>query len=223
MIYLPPMSTPDRQTQFQITLLRHGESVGNASGYYQGHADFPLTERGESQIHALSDRWLAEGTSFDQVISSPLSRARQTAEVIAKRLSLPLETDPEWMERDAGKYSGLRPEDAFQVFPPPEFIHPYLPFGETGESRWELYLRAGRVVQALMRRPPGRYLVVSHGGILNMVMYAILGIAPQANSQGPHFRFKNSAFAILTYHPEQHLWRVETLNDHAHWDFDDHD
>jgi 2,3-bisphosphoglycerate-dependent phosphoglycerate mutase len=215
------MSSQEGQNQYQITLLRHGESVGNASGYYQGHANFPLTERGEQQIHALADRWLAEGTNFDLVISSTLSRARQTAEIIARRLNVPLELDPLWMERDAGKYSGLRPEDAFQVFPPPEFIHPYLPFGETGESRWELYLRGGRVIQALMQRPPGRYLIVSHGGILNMVMYAILGIAPQANSQGPHFRFKNSAFAILTYHPGQHLWRVEALNDHAHWIFDD--
>jgi broad specificity phosphatase PhoE len=77
-------------------------------------------------------------------------------------------------------------------------MHPYQAVGETGESQWELYLRAGRAVQNLLKNPPGRYLVVSHGGILNLAFYAILGIAPQANFTGPRFRFANTAYATPT-------------------------
>jgi hypothetical protein len=50
-----------------------------------------------------------------------------------------------------------------------------------------------------------------------MVMYAILGIVPQANFQGSRFRFRNTAFATLTYNPEEHSWVLEGLNDRMHW------
>ncbi len=66
--------------------LRHGESVGNAESRWQGQADFPLTDRGRSQAQALADRWKREKMKFDYVISSPLSRARETAEIIASKL-----------------------------------------------------------------------------------------------------------------------------------------
>jgi 2,3-bisphosphoglycerate-dependent phosphoglycerate mutase len=209
------MATP--QSIYHITLLRHGESVGNAQGYHQGQADFPLTDRGKEQTRALAARWLAEGITFNQVISSTLSRARQTAEILSEALQLPVEFDPVWMERNNGALAGLRPEDAAQIYPRPKFIHPYLPIGGTGESQMELYLRAGNAMQSLICRTPGRYLVVSHGGLLNMVLYAILGIVPQANFQGAHFRFRNTAFATLLYRPEEHYWVLERLNDREHW------
>ena len=73
---------------FNITLLRHGESVGNAESRWQGQAEFPLTDRGRSQALALAERWKNEKMKFDFVISSPLSRARETAEIIAAKLGL---------------------------------------------------------------------------------------------------------------------------------------
>ena len=202
---------------YSITLMRHAESVGNAEGYYQGQSDFPLTQRGEEQAKSLAARWLKEGKTFQRVISSPLSRARGTAEILGQALNLSVEYDPLWMERDNGELAGLRPEEAALRHPRPAFIHPYQPIGDTGESQWELYLRAGRAVQNLLCRPPDHYLVVSHGGILNMVLYAILGIVPQANFQGARFRFRNTAFATLTYSPKEHSWVLEGLNDRMHW------
>ncbi len=74
---------------YQITFLRHGESVGNAEERFQGHADFPLTEKGLAQARALNARWQKLGLTFDQVFSSPLLRARQTAEIIAEGLHIP--------------------------------------------------------------------------------------------------------------------------------------
>jgi 2,3-bisphosphoglycerate-dependent phosphoglycerate mutase len=202
---------------YQITLLRHGESQGNFEGKHQGQADFPLTDRGRDQSKALLDRWKSEAKVFDLVTSSPLARARETAEIIASGLNVPLELDSLWMERDNGLMAGLTEEEVQETLPQPPFIHPYQAIGQTGESQWELYLRAGRAVQSLFCHTPGSYLIVSHGGLLNMFFYAILGIAPQPNFHGPRFRFNNSAFATLSYNPASHRWYILGVNDHQHW------
>jgi 2,3-bisphosphoglycerate-dependent phosphoglycerate mutase len=202
---------------YYITLLRHGESIGNAKGYYQGQTDYPLNKTGKAQAQALAERWLGEGKHFNLVITSTLSRAKQTAEILCNALALPMEEEPLWMERDNGLLAGLRPEEAAQNHPRPAFMTPYHHIGESGESQWELYLRAGKAIQKLLDRPPAKYLVVSHGGILNMAMYVLLGITPQANFHGPRFRFKNTAFASLNYLSDNHIWRLEGLNDRQHW------
>jgi len=202
---------------YHVTFLRHGESIGNAEDRFQGHADFPLTEKGRSQARSLADRWQVDGVTFDKCIASPLLRARQTAEIICAALNIPLELDPDWMEINNGLVSGLTPEEATQVAPRPDFMTPYTRFGETGESRWELYLRAGRAIQHILDRSPGRYLVAAHGGVLNMAMYAILGISVQADSAGPRFIFHNTTFATFSYEPECHNWRMLNFDDRRHW------
>jgi broad specificity phosphatase PhoE len=206
---------------YRIVLMRHGQSVGNAAGVHQGQSDFPLNNTGIRQSQALACRWQSEGMTFDCIITSPLRRAQQTAEIIAATLGLSLEIDPDWMERDNGLLAGLRPDQVEERQLRPPFIHPYQRIGETGESQWELYLRAGRAVQCLLHRPPGRYLVVSHGGSLNHALYAILGIVPGANFHGPRFQFRNTAFATLSYNPERHIWLFEGLNDQGHWKAND--
>jgi len=203
-------------SSYHITLLRHGESQGNFEGRHQGQANFPLTDLGRQQTRALVERWLSEKMAFDLIISSPLLRARQTAEIISTELHTPLELDPLWMERDNGLMAGLSPEEVRESLPQPDFVHPYQPIGQTGESQWELYLRAGKAAQSLINRPPACYLIVSHGALMNMFFYAILGIAPQPNFHGPRFRFVNSAFATLQYNPRSHRWYVLGVNDHTH-------
>jgi 2,3-bisphosphoglycerate-dependent phosphoglycerate mutase len=201
---------------FYITLLRHAESIGNANGYHQGQADFPLTERGKNQAYALTEYWVSHDMRFDTCLASPQSRARETAEIIAPVLGLDIEYDPVWMERDNGIYAGLKQDEARQRYPYPDFQPLYEPIGQTGESEWELYMRGGRAIQSLLHRPPARYLVVSHGAILNMTMRALLGITPQANFQGTRFKFRNSAFASLTYRPDVHEWMVHGVNQRPH-------
>lgn len=202
---------------FFITVVRHGESVGNAESRWQGQADFPLTDKGREQARALASRWKLEKAQFDHIISSPLSRARETAEIIAAELNLPVELEPLWLERNNGEFSGLTAQEVRQHFIHPEFYNPYDPVGSDGEGDWELFLRAGQALHNLLKREPARYLIVSHGGLLNQFMHAVVGIAPQANNAGTRFRFGNTAFAQLVYYPNQHRWAIDTLNDHAHW------
>jgi len=205
---------------YTVTFLRHGESIGNVENRFQGHADFPLTDRGRAQARALAERWKSEGVTFDQAISSPLSRARETAEIICAALLVPLELDPDWMEINNGILAGLDDEQAEQISPRPAFITPYTHTGKTGESRWEVYLRAGRNIQKLLDRSPGRFLIVAHGGILNMALYALLGIPVQADHTGPRFMFHNTTFATLTYSPERHNWHMLHFDHRPQWQGD---
>jgi len=202
--------------EYRIVLLRHGESVGNANNYHQGQYDFPLTDRGRRQVHLLLDRWVKEEKRFDQVIASPLARARETAEIIAAGLNLPLEFDDDWMERNTGALQGLPEDTAKILYPAPDFFSPFDSIVGNGEGDWELYLRAGRALLMLLRRPAGSYLVVSHGGLLNQVICAILETAHHANRNGAHFRFNNTAFATFIYRFEEHRWEVCGINDAMH-------
>lgn len=206
------MTEIEKPFTHRITLLRHGESTGNAQGVYQGRAEFDLSEKGRSQVRFMAEYWQAQGNSFTRIISSPQARARQTAEIISEILAVSLEFDEQWQEIDNGILAGLPLEEAAVKHPFPEFMTPFDQIGESGESNWDLYLRAGNVVQELVRRPAGDYLVVSHGGFLNRVLYAILGILPQLNFSGARFRFGNTSFAVVLYDPAHHIWMLERFN-----------
>jgi len=201
---------------FTLTFLRHAESVGNAEGYYQGQEDYPITKRGKSQVRRLISRWQVDGTQIDRVITSPLERAKGTAEMICQVFHCPLEIDQAWRERDMGLLTGVRRNEAEKVYPKPKFFTPYDNMAKTGEGNWELYLRAGHAIHAILQRPPARYLIVSHGGILNQALHVVFGMTPQASGQGVHFRFVNTAFSTVYYDPSQHKWVVWGLNDFTH-------
>ncbi len=209
--------TTNTSSSFIFTFLRHGESTGNAENRHQGQADdFPLTELGITQVKKLVDYWEKQEVEFDRAFSSPLTRAKQSAEIITKALNLTLEYDPIWMERDNGKLAGMLHEEAMQEMPPPDFIPLYQPIASTGESQWELFLRAGKAINLLMKNPPGRYLIISHGGLLNMVIHAAVGLTPQPNFQGPNFRFSNTGYTTLQFKPENNNWILRGHNVTCH-------
>jgi broad specificity phosphatase PhoE len=200
---------------YHLTFLRHGESTGNAQSRWQGQSDYPLTERGRAQARALAERWKSEDMKFDLVIASPLIRAKETADIIAAALYVNLEVDPIWMERDIGEMEGLTAEEVRQR-PQPPYVTPYDSIGGDGEGDWELFLRAGKALHDLLKRPAGSYLIVSHGGMLNQLMHAIVGIAHHADPSGVRFHFGNTSFARVTYFPQRHRWAIDALNDQAH-------
>ncbi len=205
-----------RETKsYDFVFLRHGESVGNAEERFQGQSDYPLTDVGRRQAVELAKRWQREGLHLDLILSSPLARARETADIIGNRLKVRVETDPIWMERNAGEIAGLTRQETTEKFPDAELRTPYDAFGESGEGDWELFLRAGTALHQLLKRPPAQYLIVTHGGLLNKIMYAALGIPVQTHSNGPSFRFGNTGFAMLTYLPGRHQWRMLRLESPA--------
>jgi broad specificity phosphatase PhoE len=208
------MSSPEKPI-YTFVFVRHGESVGNVESRWQGQSDYVLTERGRAQARALAQRWKSEGVQFNLIISSPLVRAKETAEILGSTLGAPVELDPILMERHIGEMEGLTAEEVRKK-PHPPYVTPYDPIGGEGEGDWALFLRAGQALHALVRRPPGSYLIVSHGGLLNQLMNAIIGIAPHVDPSGVRFRFENTAFARVLYFPHQHRWAIDAVNDRAH-------
>ena len=207
--------SPTEKPVYNFVFLRHGESIGNAQARWQGQSDYPLTEKGRAQVRALADRWKSEKAKFDLIIASPLGRAKETAEIIAAALNVRVELDPILLERHIGEMEGLTAEEV-RKRPQPPYVTPYDSIGGEGEGDWALFLRAGQALHSLVHRPAGSYLVVSHGGLLNQLMNAIIGIAPHVDPSGVRFRFENTAFARVTYFPFQHRWTIDTLNDRAH-------
>ena len=201
----------------RITFLRHAESEGNATGKLQGQSDVPLTVNGLDQARQLAARWQSLGLYFDLAISSPLQRARLTAETVTAALNAPLILDPTWTERDFGGLEGQEFALLRQASQPVDFYHPYDSIGETGESMVDVYRRALLAVQGLLRRPPGRYLVVSHGAFLTRVMYVILGITPQGHYNSPIFFLGNTAYLNLTYDSDRRQWRWFGFNNPDEW------
>ncbi|HEX6035114.1 MAG TPA: histidine phosphatase family protein, partial [Anaerolineales bacterium] len=186
--------SPSDKPVYQFVFLRHGESIGNAQARWQGQSDYALTDKGRAQAQALAERWKSENMKFDLIVASPLSRARETAEIIASAVDATLELDSIWLERHIGEMEGLT-ADEVRKRPQPPYVTPYDPIGGEGEGDWALFLRAGQALHSLLRRPAGSYLIVSHGGLLNQLMNAIIGIAPHVDPSGVRFRFENAAFA----------------------------
>ncbi|KAA3648736.1 MAG: histidine phosphatase family protein [Chloroflexi bacterium] len=201
-----------------FTLVRHGQSTANAEGVHQGKGDFPLTDLGRQQAKALAAYWQERGQQFDGLIASPLLRTQQTAEILAETLDYQIEYDALLEERDVGQMSGLRFEESHKRFPLPEVFTPYFRFGIDGESEWRLHMRAGRALQNLMQRLPGHYLIVSHGGLMNRLLLAVLGTAPQANFQGAAFTHTNTAHSRISFDSERQRWQLDYSNDASHLD-----
>src|SRR5262245_46711037 len=141
-------------------IARHGETDWNRERRWQGHADPPLNDLGREQACALAERLRAD--PLDAIYSSDLARARETAEIVGRRLGI----DARLREVDVGEWSGL-------TTPELERLHPdglrRRRFGGTGWERGESYAAMGaRVVEALRdiaaTNAGRRVLVVTHGG-----------------------------------------------------------
>ena len=159
-----------------ILLARHGETDWNAVGRWQGHTDRALTERGRRQAVELAERLAND--AIDAVYSSDLLRAVETAEPVAKRLGLPLQTVPELREVDVGTWAGLTRDEVAERFP--DGFRRWSEW-QTGWEDGETYDEMGeRVVGAILRlageHPGERILVVSHGGAIRALHAAAAGI-----------------------------------------------
>jgi broad specificity phosphatase PhoE len=147
-----------------LLLVRHGETDWNADGRLQGQTDRPLSDYGRRQARQLADE--LAGEELEAIYASDLSRARETAEIVGKRLGLPVQLDPGLREKDWGSWEGLTAVERDRV----EFA------GESTEAHQERILRALRRI-AETHPGDGRVLVVTHGGSMRRVQTATLGWA----------------------------------------------
>src|SRR6185503_10394400 len=99
----------------ELYLIRHARSTWNTEGRMQGWADMPLDDLGLIQAQAPAER--LKSCSFEAIYSSPLARARQTAETVAAHHNLAVRLDERLKERNLGKWTGLTGTEAEQQYP----------------------------------------------------------------------------------------------------------
>src|SRR3712207_734028 len=161
---------PERQ---ELLLIRHGQSTANATGVWQGQMEFPLSETGRWQARCVG-RALA-GEQFDGLYSSPLGRALETAQIIAREAGFPGDVVPVegLMERRGGLLEGTT--HAEREAPNPGFAKKLRGLPE--EEGWRLVgaetdeavlYRFERAVEDICARHTAgaRMVVVSHGGAM---------------------------------------------------------
>ena len=194
-----------------ITLLRHGRSLADDEGKFEGRYDSPLTEVGQAQAHARAAEFAQAGERFDRIIASPLQRAHATARIVAEALGAPLELDPDWMEIDSGRLAGLTHAEGEQRYPRSHFRGPYEAIADCGESELEIHTRAALALQKVIRRGLGCSLIVAHGGIFNAALRVVCGAPVPVNYSGVWFGWGDLGYCRLAYHPGRHMWRFREL------------
>jgi broad specificity phosphatase PhoE len=164
----------------RIFLVRHGKTNWNNERKCQGYSDTPLNGEGEAQARLVG--WRFFGAVFDHVYSSPLLRARRTAEIIMEgSLSgKPVENRDELREMGFGSWEGesiplIRETDSesFERW----LAAPFSNHPDGGETYEEIRARAASLADELKRR--GDYekiLIVSHGGILRALIAVMLNL-----------------------------------------------
>ena len=161
-------------------LIRHGESLSNREGRVQGQADVELSEVGQRQAAAVADwcRSQPEMAAADELWSSPLRRARATAEAIGVAIGKPVQLADDLRELHAGIFQGHLWDDLVVRFPTEVArwqsgdLDYQIP---KGESRRQLAERGRQALEALADRPTKRMIVVAHGGILTAALGLLVG------------------------------------------------
>lgn len=159
----------------KLIIVRHGEAAGNHERYFQGHADGAISARGEQQLEALAARF--ESIDFDAIYSSPLTRARQTAEACNRRLKLPLNIDERLIEINGGVFEGVRWAELPERFPEQAKLwdaQPWLFHPENGEAMTEVRERISNAILDIAAANEGKTVVIaSHGcAIRNLICWA---------------------------------------------------
>jgi broad specificity phosphatase PhoE len=197
----------------RLILIRHGETEWNETKRFQGISDIPLSPKGAAQASALA-RSLA-GERLAAIYTSPLSRARQTAECLARFHACPLRVVEDFKELNQGRLEGLTGEDLRRDFP--GFISQWLENpGETvlpeGESLGTLQRRAWKAVEDLLARHVEETVaVVAHSFVILAIVCRALELPLKAFRR---FRQDPTAKNVLEFSERGAALRC--LNDTCH-------
>jgi len=207
----------------KIYFVRHGESEGNRFKIHQS-TDTPLTEIGLSQAEIVALRF-NKIPDVEIIITSPCLRAQQTANAIANKNNLRIETNELFTEkRIPSQLIGLSHQSQQSLTIRGE-IDKHL-FEQDGKWRHsdeetvhEFVQRAGQVLEFLSQRAESKIIVVCHALILHMIFTKILN--PTGNLEtlyaiNDHLEFNNTSISVAWYNCEQKQWKINCLNDHSH-------
>ena len=203
-----------------LILVRHGESEANQRDAFLGHFDLPLTERGLAQAK-LAAGYLS-GLQVDAIYSSDLQRAYQTACCTAKELGLPVKTDANLREVDAGEWDNMTFADLMEKYPET--------FGlwandignagcDGGETAKQLRCRVMGALTYIARANRGkRVLVFCHGTPIRiagcigqgMAIEALKDVPWAANGSATTLEYEEGAFRLVEYSRDEYMGELVT-------------
>lgn len=183
-----------------IALMRHGQTDWNLEGRVQGRTDIPLNDTGRRQARDAANAILARGNSWDVVTSSPLLRARESAQIVAEILDRPLGEPVEGLvEQSYGEAEGVAVAELHERWPDRIFAG--------GETPQELEARVLRTLDHLAELHSGTpLLAVSHGAYIRRL---IATVTNREYYDVP--RIPNASITTVEYTASG--WVVRSVND----------
>lgn len=183
-------------TRTTVGILRHGQTDWNIDFRLQGVTDIPLNETGIAQAKDAAQ--VLQRTDWDLVITSPLSRARDTAEIVAEINGFEsASVEPLLLERSFGEAEGLGHEEWRAKYADTNLV-------PGGESLPDLEKRASLLLQTLLEKHSGkRLLAVSHGALIRI----LLRIVSQGEFPREGERLGNASMSVFVH--EDGVWKID--------------
>ncbi|KTR87644.1 fructose-2,6-bisphosphatase [Microbacterium testaceum] len=187
-----------------LTLVRHGETDWNSGGRIQGSTDIPLNDTGRAQARELADRLATEYAGREAVVvSSDLSRAAETADIVAAALGTTVSLRmPGLQERSYGDAEGMDAPTFYDTYGPWHAAD--VPGAETWPVVRERALAA--LAEAVASAPEGTDVIaVAHGALIReVILFATDGAFPREGERLPNcsattFRLDGDNWEMLAY------------------------
>lgn len=194
----------------ELFLCRHGQTEYNDNGIVQGQMDSEINGKGKEQSIKLRDRLIEENIS--KVYSSSMTRAIETAEIVAEPHDLEIETTDKLKEVARADFEGERFEDLIKEITNSE-TEDYLWKPQGGESLEELKERAVRFLNNIKEKHEDeKVIVVSHGGTIGS---ALLGILEHSAKNSYRINQENCSVNKLKWGSDNG-WSIHSVNDTSH-------
>lgn len=199
-----------------LYIIRHGETIWNRDGRFQGSTDIPLSEMGRAQARRVA-KVLAD-KPLDAVYSSPLCRALVTAEAVAEKHGLAVRIVDDLQEINVGQWSGKTWTEIKKLWPELEkrwsqdpMTSDPPPGGEVYQEFQQRCLKALDEIAAA-HQDSEKVAVVCHGGVIKTVMVALLGMP--WNTRGKIYTL-NCSITRMRWQPQGTVI-IDWFNDACH-------
>ncbi len=196
----------------RLYFMRHGETVWNTERRYQGMTDIELSEEGLRQAECAAKRF--KNIKIDKIYASPLKRAMKTAEKIAAEKGLEIISEDDFREIHFGEWEGKTVPELTEKYGESytNFIREPHKYGFPGEGSVENVInRIKPGIDRLIAEEKGNVLIVSHGGIIRLMIMYIMGLD---SSWFTKMWINNTGVSIIEIKDGRKL--LLTLNDSAH-------
>lgn len=182
--------------------LRHGETDWNVRQVMQGFTDIPLNSNGRAQAESVAG--IIAGLPISRIVASPLSRARETADIVNRALGLPLDIDEGLKERNFGTLEGKTIGEFEQI--KSQLIAQGLPVEENGypcpDGAESYNVFKNRVVGSISAHLSAlaaheNILFVAHGGLYRVLRRSLFSVVDQSPNACPyHFEQVNGSWRL---------------------------